>query len=107
MEYRLTVTIAEHGASEEVAERILDALVEVHPETGPVVSQDLTDSTLTITVAIEATDPWTASTLGSRVVGGTLEHLDLPMTEVLDVCVSALDQNERAAHVHRDKLVRV
>lgn len=107
MEYRLTVTVADHGASEEVAERVLDAFIDLHGETGPVVSQNLADSTLTITVAFDATDPWAANTLGSRIIGGTLDKIGLPKTEVLDVCITALDYEPRAAHVHRGALVRV
>jgi len=92
VEYRITAVISHHGLSDEIAERCLDALLVRHPENGPVVSQNTETGELTLTIALEATDPWAAAKLASEVIGGTLDVLALPMTEILDVVVALADR---------------
>ncbi len=102
--FRVTVTIAEHGFSEESADRCFDAFNELYPEAGPVVSQNIKDGTLTVTIAVEATDPWAATNLGSEILGNGLEKAQLALSPVLAVCVTAVEY-EPPRHVHRGELV--
>jgi hypothetical protein len=102
--FRLTVTIAEHGFSEESADRCFDAFDALYPEAGPVVSQNTKDGTLTVTIAVEATDPWAATNLGSEILAAGFDKAQLALTPVLDVCVTAVEY-ETSRHVHRGELV--
>ena len=95
MEYRLTITIAEHG-NEADAERCLDAFLERHPETGPVVSIDPRTGTLSVTIAVDATDPWAASNLASRIWADGFNQSGLELTPIVDVSISAVEFEEDA-----------
>lgn len=86
----MTVTITEHGRSDELAERCLDALTKLYPETGPVVTQNTQTGHLTLTVGMDATDPWAATNLGGRIITESLNEARLPQSEVVDVCVTAV-----------------
>jgi hypothetical protein len=99
LEYRLTMTIAEHGFSDEAAERCLDALLALHPETGPVVAQNTDSGHLTITIALDATDPWAATNLGAGILADSLTQAEVPVTPVLDLCVSAVDREDSTEDV--------
>ena len=90
MEYRLTITIADHG-NEEAAERCLDALLERHPETGPVVSINPSAGTLSVTIALDATDPWAAGNLASRIWVTGLNQSGLSPAPIIDVAISAVE----------------
>lgn len=71
------MTIAEHGASDEAAEKCLDALLDLYPDSGPVVSQNTETGQLTLTVGFAATDPWAAANLGSRILSTSLNRAKL------------------------------
>lgn len=97
MEYRLTITIAGHG-DEEAAERCLDAFLAAHPETGPVVTIDPRVGTLSVTIALDATDPWAAGNLASRIWSDGLNGSGLTPAPIIDVAISAVeldDERER------------
>lgn len=100
MEYRITATIAEHGASDEWAERCLDDLLERHPEVGPVVCQNAESGHLIITVAVDATDPWAASNLAGQVIADTLNAVRLPPAPVLDVSVMLVEDEDQRVNEH-------
>ncbi len=89
MEYRLTITIAGHG-NEEAAERCLDAFLTCHSETGPVVSINPSAGTLSVTIALDATDPWAAGNLASRIFATGLKQSELAPTPIIDVAISAV-----------------
>jgi hypothetical protein len=56
MEVRFSFTIAEHGFDVEAAERFLDGFLTAHPETGPVVSQNIRTGELSVTFSVDAED---------------------------------------------------
>ncbi len=60
MEYRLTITIPQHGSAEENADRLLDGFLDTHPEVGPVVGQDLEAATLAVVFSLEAENVYDA-----------------------------------------------
>ncbi len=68
MNYRITVTIAEHGRDEDVAERLLDVFEEEYPQAGAVVSQNVASGELSMTVAVEAEDPFKAADTTSTMI---------------------------------------
>ena len=94
MEYRLTMTIADHG-NEGAAERCLDAFLLAHPETGPVVSIDPALLTLSVTIALEATDPWSAANLASAILADGLIESGLTVTPIVDVAITAVEFEEQ------------
>ncbi len=95
MEYRLTITIAEHG-NEEAAERCLDAFLTRHPETGPVVSINPSAGTLSVTIALDATDPWAAGNLASMIWASGLNQSGLAPAPIIDVAISAVEFEDGA-----------
>ena len=101
MEFRMSVVIAEHGFSDDAAEACLDALLMLYPDAGPVVSQNTATGHLTITVGLDATDPWAASNLGAEILTNSLTRAALRSTTVLDVSVTAVDHEDSAEHVGR------
>jgi hypothetical protein len=95
----MTMTIAEHGASDEAAEKCLDALLELYPESGPVVSQNSSTGHLTLAVALDATDPWAATNLGARILATSLNRAGLSVTPVLDVSVTMVEHHDSTENV--------
>lgn len=54
MDVQITITVAELGRDEENGPRLLEGLLNTHPDTGPVASQDLRAGTLSATFAFAA-----------------------------------------------------
>lgn len=100
-EYRITVTIADSGDMD-AAERCLDALNERAPETGPVVSVDLAANTLSLTIAVDATDPWAAANLASSIYADSLTKAELPLAPVIDIQVSVVDDEHPTTQRRRE-----
>ena len=67
MEHRIRVTVARQGLDEANGERVLEAFLETHPETGPVVDQNLELGTLSVTFSLDAEDPDDAWRKGERI----------------------------------------
>ncbi len=95
----MTMTIAEHGASDEAAEKCLDALLDLYPKSGPVVSQNTETGHLTLTVAVDATDPWAAANLGARILATSLDRAGLPVTLITDVTVTVVEHDDSTENV--------
>jgi hypothetical protein len=91
VEYRVTITIAEHGFSDEAADRCLDAFLALDPAAGPVVSQNAASGHLSVTIAVEATDPWAAANLSARIFTKGLEATGLAVTPIIDVSVTQVE----------------
>jgi hypothetical protein len=90
MELRLTIVIAEHGHDEDNGARLLDALHELHPEVGAVVSQNLRAGTLSTTFRITATDPFDAAAAAGKLFADAAALAELAPSDVVDVHVSAV-----------------
>jgi hypothetical protein len=99
VEYRVTVTIAEHGFSDEAAESALDALLEIAEAAGPVVSQDAESGEMRLTIALDADDAWTAAEQASSVFAEALDKTGLPVTEVIGVQVTAVEREDSTENV--------
>lgn len=95
----MTMTIAQHGFSDEAAEKCLDALLDIYPESGPVVSQDTVSGGLTLTIALDATDPWAAANLGARILTKSLSRAELPVTPITDVNVTMVEHYDSTENV--------
>src|SRR4051812_33601023 len=53
-EYRLTITVSEHGSAPENGERFLNGFMREHPEVGPSVAQNVATGTLSVTFIVDA-----------------------------------------------------
>jgi len=93
----MTVTIADHGFSGESAERCLDSLLDLYPESGPVVAQNTATGHLTLVVALDATDPWAASNLGRALVAESLTQAKLTVSPVINIQVTLVTTSEFVA----------
>lgn len=107
MEFRITVTIADHGFSDEAAERCYDAFADLHAQHGPVVDHNSETGELSVTVSLDATDPWAAANLGSRIIGSGLEASGLERTGIIDVCVTAVEPDRKRGAKRAGHLVPV
>ena len=105
MEYRISLTIAKHGYDGDAAEKALDAFLEFHPETGPVVTQNTATGGLTITIGLDATDPWAAGNLAGRILTDGLNGAHLEVVPILDVSITAVDPTDSPAEQARWNLV--
>jgi len=83
MEYRITVTVSEHGYEPENGERVLDGFLRTHPQTGPVVDQDVAAGTLSITFAVDASDYDHAVDSAREVFAGGMKAAGASVTQVL------------------------
>lgn len=99
MEFRVSVTIADLGHSDEAAELCLDSLLALHPETGPVVSQNTANGQLTLTIAVDATDPWAATNLAAKVFTVCLNETGIPKKPVIDLTVTAAAYDDSSENV--------
>jgi len=88
------MTLPEYGLDEDYAERFLEAFVSTYPETGPVVSQNTADGTLTVVIAVDAVDPDDAWRRGREVLlkGGQASELNPP--EAIEITLSKVAQGE-------------
>jgi hypothetical protein len=76
-EYRLHITVAEHGRDPADGERVLEGFMQTHPEVGPSVSQNSAAGTLSITFSLDAADANEAIDLGRPIFarGGSASGL--------------------------------
>lgn len=74
MDYRITITVADIAGSEESADRLLDALLAAIPEAGPVVGQDLGESSLEATFSFEGTGVQEAFMRGWQMFAAALDQ---------------------------------
>jgi hypothetical protein len=88
MELRVRVTISEHGADPDSGERLLEGFLATHPESAPVVSQNLAEKTLTVSFSVLAEDAFAAGPVGGKIFMDGVNASELPATEILDVSVS-------------------
>lgn len=95
----MTAVIAEHGTNDEAAEACLDALLALYPESGPVVTQNTDTGCLSLTIGMDATDPWAASNIGARILTESLNEARLPVVPIVDVHVSVVDHEESVEDV--------
>jgi hypothetical protein len=86
MEYRITLTIAEHGNDPLAGERVLEGFQVVAPDSGPVVDQNRQTGHLSVTLTLDLADLGQDSM--RRIVGTLMDGLNasgLRATEILDV----------------------
>lgn len=77
-EYRVTIMMAGYGADEDAADALLEAFLEKHPETGPVVSQNRAANTISVIFSLMAGGQEHALKLGQVVwaEGGAASGLE-------------------------------
>jgi hypothetical protein len=103
-EYRITITMAGYGDDEDAADALLEAFLERHPETGPVVSQDRAADTISVTFSLRAGGQEHALKLGQVVwaEGGAasgLEPTRVVRAEIEPVEDTAEDQAQAGERV--------
>jgi hypothetical protein len=86
-EYRVRITMAGHGESDEAAAAFLDGFLETNPECGPVVSQDAAANTISVIVGLRAKNEENAVHLAAEVwaeggIASGLEPGDIVRVEV-------------------------
>jgi hypothetical protein len=82
-DYRIGITVAEHGYDLENGERFLDGFEEAHPEVGPSVSQNTADGTLRVTFSFDAEDAKDALAKAIDIFSEGAIASGLPATEIL------------------------
>ncbi len=92
MEYRLTVTVTEHGRDPASGEKFLQGFIRTHPDVGAVVEQNVETGRLSVTFAFESGDDLTeVSAEGSRIFTEAANATGLPPTEFIEAKLSVVD----------------
>lgn len=94
MEHRITITVAEHGHDEENGERVLAGFLATHPETGPVVGQDLEVGTLDVTFSLTAADAQEAYDRAVPVIAEGFHGASLSEQRIVGLSVEAVPADE-------------
>jgi hypothetical protein len=74
--------------------RLLEAFIETHPESGPVVSQNVETGRLDVTIAVEGTDITQALGKGVPIFVDGLGASKLPPSDVVDISASVIPIDE-------------
>ena len=93
--FRLTWTLSEYGDDPANGERFLEGFAAVHPDVGPVVSQNTETGRLSVTFSLEAKDASDALEKGLDVFVKGAAKSGLPPTDVIDVSVTAIARESR------------
>ena len=93
-EYRINVTVSQHGHDPDNGVAFLDGFMETHPEVGPSVSQNTADGTLSVTFALDAEEPNEAFEQAWPVFRDGANASGLEATEILSVNVSRVPVEE-------------
>ena len=93
MEYRIWVTLSEHGrpgVAEDNAERLLAAFEKVDPEVGASVSADFGQRTLSVLFSLDAADANQAFERGRPIFAAGLQGSGLRATPVTRIEIEAV-----------------
>jgi hypothetical protein len=82
MSFDVRMTLAELGGDPANGEWFLEAFLAVAPQTDPVVSQNLDDKTLTISVSCDAANPAAAVKVATQLLHEVVGRNDHEMIEV-------------------------
>ena len=96
MEHRVTLTITEHGRRPESGDAALTAFQQLHPDLGPVVSQDPALGTMSITIALDADDAHAALDAAKPVFVDGLNASGLEKTRSVGLAAEAVPADELA-----------
>jgi glycerol-3-phosphate dehydrogenase len=105
-EYRLTVTVAKHGArevAEDRMERLLDAFHETHPEVGAVVGANYHLDRLDVTFSLDAESAKEANDRGAEIFAEAYVKSDLEVTKIIEI--NCVEVGEASAEEADAKLV--
>jgi len=97
VEYRITVTLAEHGRpgiAEDNAEVLLSAFEKAHPEVGPSVSANFRQETLSVLFSLDAEDANQAFERGRPIFAAGLRASGLRPTPVTRIEIEAVPADE-------------
>jgi hypothetical protein len=91
-EYRLTVTVSEHGrreVAEDRMEKLLDAFYETHPEVGAVVGSNYHLGHLDVTFSLDAEDAKEANERGGEIFIEAFMKSGLEHTKIVELnCIA-------------------
>jgi hypothetical protein len=90
MEYRITMTLAEHGTAES-CQRVLESFVATSPQAGAVVEADTEAATLSVTYSVDADDFDQLKDRAASIFAAALARSGLPPAELIDVEVEDVD----------------
>lgn len=94
-EFRLTITVAEHGrreVAEERMEQLLEAFERIHPEVGAVLGANFHLGRLDATFSVDAKDVHEATEHGWRAFVESAEKAELEPSEVVEVNAIAVGE---------------
>jgi hypothetical protein len=92
--FRLRLSLSGLGHDPANGERLLEAFSRTHPDTGPVVSQNVQTGRLEVTIAVEATDITDALAKGVPIFVDGLGASKLAPSDLVDVSASLIPADE-------------
>lgn len=93
-EYRIHVTLAEHGHDPENGVAFLEGFMKMHPEVGPSVSQNTEDGTLSVTFSLDAEDTNEAFELARPIFASGAAASELEFRPVVNLEISLVPEHE-------------
>jgi hypothetical protein len=94
-EYRMTITVSEHGhrdVAEDRMEQLLEAFERAHPEVGAVVGANYHRGRLDATFLIDAPSAREANDLGSDVFASAMADAGLELTKIIEINCAAVGE---------------
>jgi hypothetical protein len=88
------LSISDLGRDPANGERLLEAFVKSHPESGPVISQNVETGRLVVTIAVEGTDITEALGKGVPIFIDGLGASRLSPSDVVDISASLIPADE-------------
>jgi hypothetical protein len=87
MDYEITFTISEHGRDPEAGARFLEGFLSTHPETDPVVEQNLETGELSVSITVSADDPYVAVDAARPILVEGADASGLAVTDIVSMLV--------------------
>jgi hypothetical protein len=90
MEFRISVTVSDHGRDEDSLDRAIDAFHTIAPDAGAVVDANTHTGALTATFTIDADGVDEVKDIASQIFADAMNTAELPLTEILDADIEAV-----------------
>ena len=94
MEFRITSTLVSVGATAELGDALLEQLLDVAVDAGPVVATNETHDTVDVTLVVERQDLFAAVERAGVLTGLAIGHLDLTAGRIVGLTCQAVEERD-------------
>lgn len=93
-EHDIQITVSEHGFDPENGVRLTQSFMELYPDAGPAVSQNVRTGTLSVTFTVDADNAQSAFEAGAILFARSMMAAKLDPTQILSVESSIVGEAE-------------